>query len=198
MSPEICARESYGFPADIWALGCTMYELCQQDVPFNAQAGALLVREILDGRPKPLPKIYSETLRTLIGDCLRRNPARRPDARSLLNHPIIRLAQRSPPLQVVQNQHTCNIEEHDRIQSELEEVKRQLADVLNEKATMAPKAEYSSQDKAVQAGASRFRSVNKGGSGSQNPSSGGGRKFDADVWLKEIENLSSILERSKA
>jgi len=35
MSPEVCSGETYGEKADIWALGCTLYEMVMLKRPFD-------------------------------------------------------------------------------------------------------------------------------------------------------------------
>jgi len=36
MPPEVCSGEPYGFKADIWAIGCTLYEMTNLKRPFNS------------------------------------------------------------------------------------------------------------------------------------------------------------------
>ncbi len=35
MSPEVCKGEQYGQKADIWAIGCTLYEMIMLKRPFQ-------------------------------------------------------------------------------------------------------------------------------------------------------------------
>jgi len=35
ISPEVCSGETYGTKADIWALGCTLYEMVMLKRPFD-------------------------------------------------------------------------------------------------------------------------------------------------------------------
>ncbi|KAL2181001.1 kinase-like domain-containing protein [Thermothelomyces heterothallicus CBS 202.75] len=91
MSPEICAAEKYTLKSDIWSLGCIIYELCAREPPFNAKTHYQLVQKIKEGKIAPLPAIYSNELFSIIKDCLRVNPDRRPDTAMLLNLPIVRL-----------------------------------------------------------------------------------------------------------
>ncbi|KAL2156991.1 hypothetical protein VTH06DRAFT_8826 [Thermothelomyces fergusii] len=91
MSPEICASEKYTLKSDIWSLGCIIYELCAREPPFNAKTHYQLIQKIKEGKIAPLPAIYSNELFSIIKDCLRVNPDRRPDTAMLLNLPIVRL-----------------------------------------------------------------------------------------------------------
>ncbi|KAF2097758.1 kinase-like protein [Rhizodiscina lignyota] len=91
MSPEICAAERYTLYSDIWSLGCIMYELCAKEPPFNAKTHFDLIQKIKAGKTAPLPVIYSQELKNVIGSCLRTDPSRRPDTAQLINLPIVRL-----------------------------------------------------------------------------------------------------------
>ena len=39
LPPEICNQEKYTNKADIWSLGCVLYEVCCLTKPFNATKG---------------------------------------------------------------------------------------------------------------------------------------------------------------
>ncbi|CAG8983457.1 hypothetical protein HYALB_00000626 [Hymenoscyphus albidus] len=91
MSPEICAAERYTLKSDIWSLGCIIYELCAREPPFNAKSHFQLVQKIKEGKVSPLPNMYSPELNSVIKDCLKVNPERRPDTATLLNLPIVKL-----------------------------------------------------------------------------------------------------------
>ncbi|KAG6030486.1 hypothetical protein E4U19_000461 [Claviceps sp. Clav32 group G5] len=91
MSPEICAAEKYTLKSDIWSLGCIMYELCAREPPFNAKTHYHLIQKIKEGKVATLPAMYSPELNTVIRDCLRVNPDRRPDTAQLLELPVVKL-----------------------------------------------------------------------------------------------------------
>ena len=91
MSPEICAAERYGWHSDVWAMGCILYELCQNRPPFDARTHFHLVQKIKDGRVDPLPAEYSEDLRNVIMSCLQVNPSKRPTTKDIVNLPIVRI-----------------------------------------------------------------------------------------------------------
>jgi len=42
MSPEVCKGEEYGAKADIWAIGCTLYELAFLRRPFSSENPSVL------------------------------------------------------------------------------------------------------------------------------------------------------------
>ena len=85
MSPEICAGERYSHHADVWSLGCVMYELAARVVPFDARSHAELNKMIREGRIKALSSMYSTELWEVIKMCLNVNPLKRPDTAQLLN-----------------------------------------------------------------------------------------------------------------
>eukprot|EP00698_Gefionella_okellyi_P013099 TRINITY_DN3566_c0_g1_i1.p1 TRINITY_DN3566_c0_g1~~TRINITY_DN3566_c0_g1_i1.p1 ORF type:complete len:493 (-),score=151.02 TRINITY_DN3566_c0_g1_i1:20-1498(-) len=85
MAPEICESKPYDQAADIWSLGCILYELMTLRHPFEGRDMAALVRAIISGRFAPLPRHYSSSLRALVLQMLQVNPAQRPTINELLS-----------------------------------------------------------------------------------------------------------------
>lgn len=98
MSPEICASERYGWHSDIWALGCIIHELCSGRPPFDAKSHLHLMQKIKGGRYDPLPTMYSQELRDLVGKCLQVNPLHRPTTFHIINLPIVRIMRKGREL----------------------------------------------------------------------------------------------------
>lgn len=88
LSPEVCQEKPYAWPADIWAMGIILYELCALKLPFDGGSNmVILVQSILRGTAPPLPEEYSEFTRTLCSEMLSKAPARRPTAGAILGRP---------------------------------------------------------------------------------------------------------------
>ena len=85
MAPEIWNNRPYDSSADMWALGCMMYELSSLRPPFTGNSFPELKRSIISGRYPPLPRKYSDVLTKVIGLMLKLNPRDRPSAMSLLS-----------------------------------------------------------------------------------------------------------------
>jgi len=66
MAPELLSKQRYGFPADIWSLGCIMYELTALKPAFNAFNMHGLIHKIRKGSLPPMPSQYSSQWRSLI------------------------------------------------------------------------------------------------------------------------------------
>lgn len=64
-APEIKSREPGARPADVWAFGVLLYELCTVSGPAPSN-------------PKDIDQQYSPALRNLIDKCMRPNPEDRP------------------------------------------------------------------------------------------------------------------------
>ena len=94
MSPELAVGAHYDVKSDIWALGCVAYELCGLRPPFDATTQAELTRKIQLGHVPELPRGYSRTLGDMIRSMLCLDPSKRPTTRTLMQHPLIRLASR--------------------------------------------------------------------------------------------------------
>jgi len=86
LSPEVCQEKPYGWPSDIWAMGCILFELCALRVPFDAPNISRLVEKICRG-PTPSIQGYPEFLRQLGTEMLSRNQHHRPTAESILQRP---------------------------------------------------------------------------------------------------------------
>ncbi|KAJ6370461.1 hypothetical protein OIU76_028693 [Salix suchowensis] len=89
MAPEVATLErvGYGFPSDIWSLGCTVTELSTRKYPqYNAVSVELAIRS----RKGPVvPDYLSDTLKDFINQCLQPDPKQRPTAAELLAHPFV-------------------------------------------------------------------------------------------------------------
>lgn len=89
ISPELCEELPYNEKSDIWALGCILYELCTYKHPFNAKYQASLVMKILENKPKPIHKYYSDDLQKLINLILDKNYKTRPSCEDILKLPFV-------------------------------------------------------------------------------------------------------------
>lgn len=84
ISPEVCKGELYSYKADIWSLGCIVYELCSLQRPFRGESIATVLTSILNNDPDPIPEFYSAQLRELVTSMLAKNPGSRPSVSEIL------------------------------------------------------------------------------------------------------------------
>lgn len=84
LSPEMCQQKPYGSGCDVWAMGCVLYQLCTQKVPFDAQSIQALMDRISRGPLPPAPAGYSREVGALIAEILERNATRRPTCAAIL------------------------------------------------------------------------------------------------------------------
>ena len=89
LSPELCDEQPYNDKSDVWALGCILYELCTYNHPFNAKCQASLIIKILQSKPDPINKYYSEDLQKLVYLILDKNHLTRPSCNDILNLPFV-------------------------------------------------------------------------------------------------------------
>ncbi|ODV95154.1 hypothetical protein PACTADRAFT_68182 [Pachysolen tannophilus NRRL Y-2460] len=100
MAPEVITRKTgYNEKADIWSLGITTIELINGTPPYSEYPPM----EILFKIPKSAPPIlvgseYNEVLKKFVKECLRRNPADRPSAKTLLQHEFLSVEIGNMPL----------------------------------------------------------------------------------------------------
>ena len=90
MCPELMRKQRYSNKADMWALGCVLYELTTLRHPFDARdMNGLLAMKIVRGNYPPLPSTYTRALRGAVADLLATSPAKRPSATALLGRPLL-------------------------------------------------------------------------------------------------------------
>ena len=85
LSPEMCEEKPYNEKSDIWALGCVLYEMCNQKPPFDATNQGALILKIIRGKYNNINACYSKDLQEVIDKCLCKNYQQRPFASQILN-----------------------------------------------------------------------------------------------------------------
>ncbi|CAM9906574.1 unnamed protein product [Ectocarpus sp. 13 AM-2016] len=83
MAPEVLDDHPYGHKADMWSLGCVLYEITQLRRPFTS------VAKILQTDPEPIPARYSAELRGLVEELLQKDSHARPSTDTVLQRPSI-------------------------------------------------------------------------------------------------------------
>ncbi|PSS05992.1 Mitogen-activated protein kinase kinase kinase [Actinidia chinensis var. chinensis] len=91
MALEVARGEEQGFPADIWALGCTIIEMATGESPWpNFSDPVSVLYRIGFSREIPeFPDFLFDQARDFLGKCLRRDPKERWTAKELLKHPFL-------------------------------------------------------------------------------------------------------------
>ncbi|XP_059424750.1 serine/threonine-protein kinase pim-2-like [Carassius carassius] len=80
--PEALSQPKYyAVPTNVWALGVTLYLMVNRRLPFSN------IRETLKASPNFWKPTVSIACRDLIGQCLNRDPAKRPTLEQILEHP---------------------------------------------------------------------------------------------------------------
>eukprot|EP00949_MAST-11_sp_MAST-11-sp1_P002579 g2579.t1 len=94
LSPEICQQKVSGKPADIWALGCILYELLTCRLPFSASRPEKLLLEVVTEAHIKMPdsSISDLSLSKLVDSMLAKEPLERPTIDTVLSHPSISAA----------------------------------------------------------------------------------------------------------
>lgn len=90
MAPEILKAEPYGYPADIWAAGCVLFELMTGDHAFTGITRDDLFDNIKFSETPDTPSRYSRELKSLLVRMLEKDPRSRPTAAEIVSMPLIR------------------------------------------------------------------------------------------------------------
>ncbi|XP_019159470.1 PREDICTED: mitogen-activated protein kinase kinase kinase 2-like [Ipomoea nil] len=92
MSPEAAQGKEQGFPADIWALGCTVIEMATgggSPWPNATNPASILYHIAYSGESPQIPAFLSDEAKDFLEKCLKINPRDRWTAAQLLNHPFL-------------------------------------------------------------------------------------------------------------
>lgn len=90
LAPEVCESKAYSYAADVWALGCVLYEMCSLRRPFEADNLLGLVWKIVHCQPKDIVEgAYSDELRGLVSVMLHKDSSKRPSIKDILMLPFI-------------------------------------------------------------------------------------------------------------
>lgn len=96
MAPEICEGQDYNAKADVWSLGCVLFELCAAARPFEApNLGALVLRITRNNRAS-LPQTVSSPLEKIINSLLVADQTQRPTVGELLEEAALQPFVKSP------------------------------------------------------------------------------------------------------
>lgn len=84
-SPERCRGEQYGTAADVWGLGCVLFECLSLERAFNAENLRDLVAAVLD-KPVPMHLVVGANalLRSAVEKMLVKDPASRATVNELI------------------------------------------------------------------------------------------------------------------
>eukprot|EP00258_Populus_trichocarpa_P034280 XP_024450299.1 mitogen-activated protein kinase kinase kinase 5 isoform X3 [Populus trichocarpa] len=95
MAPEVIkavmmqnCNPELALAVDIWSLGCAIIEMFTGKPPWGDLQGAQAMFKILHKDP-PMPETLSPEGKDFLRRCFRRNPAERPSAMTLLEHPFV-------------------------------------------------------------------------------------------------------------
>ena len=91
MAPEVIELHGASTKSDIWSLGCTVIELLTGRPPYAEIANGMSVmfRIVEDDMP-PFPPGASDLLRHFLTQCFHKDPALRPSAEVLCEHPWLK------------------------------------------------------------------------------------------------------------
>lgn len=80
----------YNLSVDIWSLGCTVIEMATSKPPWSQYEGVAALFKIANSKDIPdIPDHLSPEGKDFLRVCLRRDPATRPTATHLLEHPFV-------------------------------------------------------------------------------------------------------------
>ncbi|OMO64832.1 hypothetical protein COLO4_31805 [Corchorus olitorius] len=91
MAPEVARGEQQGFPADVWALGCTVIEMATGKSPWPdvRDPVSALYRIGFSSDVPEIPSNISKQGKDFLTKCLKRDPVERLSVNELLEHEFI-------------------------------------------------------------------------------------------------------------
>lgn len=91
VSPELLKNDEVGYSADLWSLGCVVYQMIVGKPPFKAASEYLTFQKIIERDFPPLPDSLPDELNDLVEKLLSLDPMRRigaKDLEELKSHPF--------------------------------------------------------------------------------------------------------------
>ncbi|KNA09475.1 hypothetical protein SOVF_153260 [Spinacia oleracea] len=92
MAPEVARGEQQSYPADVWALGCTVFEMATGVSPWpNITQDPLsaLYHIGFSGLLPEIPDFLPDQAKDFLSKCLKRDPKERWSVAELLTHPFV-------------------------------------------------------------------------------------------------------------
>ncbi|KAK3119921.1 hypothetical protein QOZ80_9AG0677930 [Eleusine coracana subsp. coracana] len=92
MAPEVIMNSNgYSLSVDIWSLGCTILEMATAKPPWSQYEGVAAIFKIGNSKDIPdIPDHLSSDAKNFLKLCLQRDPAARPTAAKLMDHPFVK------------------------------------------------------------------------------------------------------------
>uniref|UniRef100_UPI00358F99BD serine/threonine-protein kinase Nek9 isoform X1 n=2 Tax=Myxine glutinosa TaxID=7769 RepID=UPI00358F99BD len=94
MSPELIGGYAYNTKIDVWSMGCVLYELLALKKTFDATNALKLCYVIIHGQMDDLGTRYSEALRELLAQCLKKDAEERATAADIMEYDVIKTSLR--------------------------------------------------------------------------------------------------------
>jgi serine/threonine protein kinase len=90
MAPEVVKQTGHSRFADIWSLGCTVFEMLAGCPPWSDKKHMQVLMTIASTRGPPVyPQHTSEELKDFLNQCFKLVPNTRANSYELLRHPFI-------------------------------------------------------------------------------------------------------------
>ena len=90
MAPEVVKQSGHNRYADIWSLGCTVYEMITGRPPWSERKYISVLLAIAEEtEPPKYPKNISPELKSFFDCCFKRDPYKRANVYELLRHSFI-------------------------------------------------------------------------------------------------------------
>lgn len=89
LAPDVCSSVGYTEKADMWSLGCIVYQMCELSLPFYWNGIDDLQKDMKNIQYKPISSKYSGDIKNVVASLLVLDPALRYSASDLLGHPRV-------------------------------------------------------------------------------------------------------------
>ncbi|KAA6313298.1 MAG: hypothetical protein EZS28_055776, partial [Streblomastix strix] len=90
-APEVFEQQKMTAESDVFAVGEVIFELLSGRHPFESRTEQGMIENICKGEIAPFPAYTEGSMKQIVMAMMNHNPSRRPSAKEVLSHDVVRM-----------------------------------------------------------------------------------------------------------